>query len=151
MYSWESKLYVFGGFSNLNGVQDPTHTSFNDLYEFDTATKVWTELTPAVSPSIRGALACAGSGPAFYVFGGFEVVNGSVSENIRDDLWRYDIATNSWTDLGSNGPDPHFGNMLAQVGDSLYLSFGGCEAGSLTESGAGECNDHWMYDIPGDR
>lgn len=64
-----------------------------------------------------------------YVFGGFYGYAGLAKPNgRRNDLWRYDLTTGWWTQLGAYGdmPSARSHHSMTVVGDSVLL-FGGVD------------------------
>lgn len=110
--SWTSgnKLYLFGGYI-YNG---STAYYGNDLWEFDTTTRLWRWLKGSNFSSFtngtygtRGTAASANTPGSrldsrgierdgkLYLFGGNGYVGGSAGS--LNDLWEYNISTNNWT------------------------------------------------------
>ena len=164
MFSYNSKLYVFGGFSS---------GYHNDLWEYDSSINQWRWLKGTAGP---GAPAVYGSqgvpassnlpggrsnfaywllGNRFYVFGG-SGLNATANGGTLNDLWEYDFTTGNWTWLkGSsalfgagtygtpgtgataNTPGNRSDAAFWTTAGKLYL-FGG-------ESSNGHTNDLWEY------
>ncbi|KAF9198965.1 hypothetical protein BGZ49_000087 [Haplosporangium sp. Z 27] len=99
-----AKFYLFGG-------QNDT-ALFNDLYEFDTSTLIWTPLSlnsPGNAPEARSSMACATTQTTFVVWGGFNSVSTLAVADTTPIL--YDLAGKSWgltrftgTNLGTSTP-----------------------------------------------
>ena len=64
MTNVKSKLYLFGGLSQLSGWM-------NDLYMFNTVTKAWTKIEAEQVPSPRDKVTSCTVGSKIYIFGGF--------------------------------------------------------------------------------
>jgi N-acetylneuraminic acid mutarotase len=115
--SADSKLYIFGGFTNAG--------DFNDLYQFNTATLEWIDLsgyTTGVTPFARdshGVTHCAGR---LYVFGGF------YGPGCHNDFYSLDIATLAWTNLtdstNTTRPSDRWGHGFTEVGHRLFVYAG---------------------------
>mmetsp|Transcript_28106 Transcript_28106/g.66499 ORF Transcript_28106/g.66499 Transcript_28106/m.66499 type:complete len:166 (-) Transcript_28106:1509-2006(-) len=119
------KLYIFGGHGS--GAQ-----LMNDLHMYDIASGSWTDLTAPLDitrPLEREHMGFAEWSGKLYVFGGYS------GGNVMNDLYEYDIAPGTWSDLSS----PKFGlppapqrwhTRLAASAGKLYV-FGGA-SGSMT-------------------
>lgn len=103
--TWNNNIYVFGG------SPDGTETGkTNKLLCFNTLTHVWSELASMpVEKQTKGEIVNG----KLYVLGGF---NGNPCNRID----MYDIANNSWTNLGIMS-DSISGFSTAVVGSKIYL------------------------------
>ena len=130
------KVILFGGDNRRESL-------YRDTWAYDPAANTWTELDPAGKvPSAREASAMV-----------YDSVNGKVilfgGEGSRDqlnDLWAYDPAANTWTELDPAGEVPSARARHALVYDSVtdkVILFGG-EVGFLDAAHA--FNDLWAYD-----
>jgi len=116
----------------------------NDLFKYDIAANTWTQLLPTGGPPNN--IQFSGSaydpiGHALWIFGGQHVIGGA---NLND-LWKYDIAANTWTLLSPSGTPPSARSRTMMVYDVAHalLVFGGQDAGAYL-------NDLWKYDITAD-
>ncbi len=118
-------LYAFGGFDGLGAT--------NDLFAYDFATHGWFPVTPATVTAPGGRW---GSGMVFdaarnrlVVFGGFQGdVNGAGSGLYFNDLWAFDVATGTWSQLAPAGSPPSARRQFAMVIDPALdeiVVFGG--------------------------
>jgi hypothetical protein len=139
-----------GGSIVLFGGSDASEDR-NDLWAFDVEANTWTELKPSgILPQAR-----EGHGMVYepntdrvLVFGGLNNDSGE----LLNDLWAYDLATNTWTLLNPSGSLPA-GRELASIaycpGSQLVLLFGGLALGADAGAGAGadaDLGDLWAYD-----
>jgi len=104
-------LWLFGGFSYLPA---PMYIFFNDLWKFNPATNNWTWMKGSFLPNaagnygVKGVPAAANTPGArsdaaswvdsegnFWLFGG-EGRDGIGAEGMLNDLWKYQINTNTW-------------------------------------------------------
>lgn len=89
MASIGGDLYVFGG--------DDGSNYLNDLWRITPPVGQWERLTPPVAPPVRSGHTMValpfGGGTSLFVFGGSRL---SIA---YDDLWMYDTANNTWTDI----------------------------------------------------
>jgi hypothetical protein len=123
------------------GGQDIT-TGFgrNDLWKYDIGANTWTEFTPANPPPFRDRFGGIYDpiNQDFIVFGGYNAVSGPLN-----DLWKYSIPNNTWTQLSPSGGPPaarlRFHVAIDSHNRCLYL-FGG-------HDGTAYRNDLWKYDI----
>jgi N-acetylneuraminic acid mutarotase len=120
-----STVYLFGG---EHVARTPIDSS---LFKVDvsSASPSWEPVEASgAAPSPRIAHAQAVMGDAIWVFGGRQSV--TMEEAPMNDLFRFDIATNTWTEITATGPvlppARSFHRMVA-VGSYLYV-FGGCAA-----------------------
>lgn len=130
------KLYVFGGSSSTSG------TAFapeNDLFVLDLTTNAWSEIgMGATKPEARlfhSMASDAASGKLFVVSGGDAQ---AFTGPFLKDAWSYDIASDTWTDLGASfaevdDPGRIKPGLLAQPvegGTALHF-FGGHDDGNV--------------------
>lgn len=176
--SWESngKLYLFGG----TGIAtQSTIGSLNDLWVFDLQTENWTWLSgdnttsqfgnygtlniPASTnkPGSRAnSVAWVNSGK-LYMFGG----NGAGLSGFGtlNDLWEYNISTQTWTWINGTGLVNQLGvygtkntasannlpggreDAVGWISDNKLYLFGG--RGYASTNSIGGLNDLWRYDI----
>ncbi len=113
--------YLFGGRDG--------ETVFADTWAFDIESGAWTELAPTTSPAPRfGHEAVWVDGVGVVIFAG----QGGPS-TFFNDLWGYDPATNSWSELPAGGaaPTPRYGSCLAVGPDGrLWASHGFTQEGT---------------------
>jgi N-acetylneuraminic acid mutarotase len=126
-------VILFGGYDGS--------TVRNDTWAYDPAANTWTELHPTgAAPSARAlhAMICDTARGRVMLFGGMDEAN-----QVLNDLWTYDLAANTWTELEPAGAVPS-----ARVGHSMtydpesgkILLFGGMDETN------GNLNDLWVYD-----
>ena len=120
-------------------------TSLNDTWAYDPVTNAWIDLSPsgAVPParSMFGIAYDSGK-DRVVVFGGLNST--PTSATYLNDLWAYDAAANTWTELSPPGTIPSARTGASLVFDSLsgdLLLFGGWD-------GESELNDLWAYRLP---
>jgi len=133
------RLVTFGGFGNAGTSRQ------DDTWAFDLMTNEWTELLPDPHPFKR----CLHNGT--YVAGRELMVlyGGQSIGGNREDIWTFDLATNSWTERfpASIPPGRHFCSITAVNEDLLYL-FGGNGANQNNFSGG--LNDLWEFSLVDD-
>ena len=98
MTSWNGKLYLWGGRDTV----DRSPEFHNDLWEYDTPTRTWTQLQDTAPgdtgrPLPRYGLGQARVGRYWYLFGGFGSQVGDGPQ--LNDLWRCDLETGEWACL----------------------------------------------------
>jgi N-acetylneuraminic acid mutarotase len=120
----------------------------NDMWAYDPAKNLWTELHPAGDlPSARGAhsMVYEERSGKIMLFGG-QLAEGAEDDglpfHLANDTWTYDAAANEWTELRPNEGVPAPRSSQAMVYDTRsgkVIMFGG-----LTNEGV--ANDTWAYD-----
>ncbi|HEY2588597.1 MAG TPA: kelch repeat-containing protein [Tepidisphaeraceae bacterium] len=88
----DGRLYVFGGYNITNPAYEPTTAS----EVFDPATNTWTSLAPM--PVGETHMGVATDGTSIYVAGGYTLAPGTIYQIFATaNVFRYDIATNTWS------------------------------------------------------
>jgi hypothetical protein len=109
------KAYLFGGLV--------TDGPSSELWSFDLATDTWTLLEPAGErPEAR-----FGHTATWVVGAGLVIWSGQGASDFFDDIWAYDPAANSWTQLPSAGavPEARYGSCASLGPDGqLWISHG---------------------------
>lgn len=128
---WETergRMLLFGGCASGFGP-----CPLGDLWAFDPAERVWTELTPDVGPAAR-------TNPALVVDSAGQraiLLAGSTAAGYTFDAWTIDLAENgaTWTELSLGGEAPSARSSLDAVvlNGGLYLFGGIGEAGVSAE------------------
>jgi len=147
------KSYLFAGFEELlTDIPQVTVNTFNnELFEVDLLTATFTKLTPrgGVAPAPRG-FHCAWVDPrigtrAFFVFGGanYDFTKGEFTA--YNDLWRFNVYTQTWEQIHPRnaGPDERLGHACASFG-SRTVVHGGVNLG---ETGFAPKGDAWIYNV----
>lgn len=117
-------IYVFGG------SPDGGSNVIGDLQKYDPETDKWSTLQ--AGPPARQYPWIAYKDGYIYVGGGYSKRGG------LSDVWRYNIALNSWSQLASHAAPPQMGLAVA-IGSKIYVAPGG--------QGAAKIN---IYDIATD-
>ena len=108
MASLDGRLYVIGGFTrSWFSIWHPVAT----VYQYDPATKTWTERTPM--PTARGALGVAVYQGRLYAIGGFTGTMNSPAVEV------YDPGTNAWT-TAAPMPTPRDHLAVVTAGTKIY-------------------------------
>ena len=109
-----------------------------DLWAFDPATRIWTELTPSTSPAAR-------SNPALVrddANGVIRLIDGLTKAGYTADLWTLDLTGEvpAWVESsrGSVVPEPRASHDATILNGDIYL-FGG-------NSNLGPLADFWVLD-----
>ncbi|MBC8160025.1 MAG: hypothetical protein H7Z42_02310 [Roseiflexaceae bacterium] len=129
------KLYVFGGFYN-NAIQA---TVRSDVY--DPSSNTWTRIADMPEPLTHAGQASDGN--TIYIVGGYV---GDSPGPSTDHVWKYDIATNTW----SAGPSllaPRGGGAAVRVGRSLHFIGGATRDGNSKT--AIDRDDHMVLALDG--
>jgi hypothetical protein len=126
----QRRLVQFAGFTDLS-------RRFRDTQAFDLATHRWEDLTPPDGgPRVRCLLTAALHAPSRRM-----IAYGGQNNGYLDDLWAFDLATRTWTDLTVPMRPP--GRLLASsfvTRDGVFMVFGG-----RTE--IGQVNETWAFDL----
>lgn len=126
-------IVVFGGFND--------GTRANNVHTIDLETREWNILDPATcdKPTPRAGHSASIHNGCLYIFGGKDDENEKLN-----DLWRFDIATRTWTELiveePHTVPTQRSGHSSIVFGDYICI-FGGIL--EITK----ELNDVLLYDI----
>ncbi|EGC30194.1 hypothetical protein DICPUDRAFT_41793 [Dictyostelium purpureum] len=129
-----TKIYSHGGFDGFN--------QHFGLMVYDTIENSWENLHPEGEiPVSRTNHASAAINDCFYIFGGMYKIGPDLV--FLNDLFEYNIANNTWTQLRGEGdvPPPKCGHKLFNLGDKLLL-FGGGYGGQWDV----KYNDIHIYD-----
>jgi hypothetical protein len=123
-----NKLYVIGG-----GLGAGPDTRIDQVWAYDPQAGTWTHKTDVPAPGIGANFGSAAElNGKIYLFGGVVGPPGTVTVHRR--LWRYDLASDSWS-RGADLPTDNFGAAVAAVGGKIYLAYG---SGLLQQT--------WQYD-----
>ncbi len=123
------RMIIYGG--QRNGPLD-------DIWSFDLASRVWTNLTPAARPAGRWFAASAVNRDGrFILFGGF------TSGGNSDETWSFDFQSNQWSRIQTGvSPSPRNGMMSVYIeAEDRLLIIGGT-------SNSGLLNDVWELRRP---
>jgi len=143
------KLYVYGGERFTSDFSE--FDCLDDLWVYDINDDEWTEITqPATYPGPRANTQMIFFGGNLYLFGG-------IDENFHtsSDLWRYTVATNTWTLLRSDGasgnPPPRFTYFATSFKSGTHTKFL-IVNGEFIDDQFNDFtyNDSWIYDIQSD-
>lgn len=149
----DERIYLFGGCTI-----DPPHGRTNGLWQLDTNTNEWFELSkpiyegPSKGPCGRGGPGLAAFENTIFVAFGY---NGKEEQR---DLWRFDLNTKSWTKVTPSGdvtPTPRSVTDLVALpsfatsrGDQLFVFGGEFTPSAQGHDGAGEYHsDAYVYDL----
>jgi len=138
VWDGHGNLLVFGGIDNRGNL-------LNDLWQYNTATGSWTELSPPTTQSAPGR---CGTTPAprknaavvwdtvdqkLLLYGGLGAGN-----TYLGDLWSFDPTTSTWTTLQCAGNSPGLRSSNAVWDGQHMLLLGGKNASGLLQ-------DFWSY------
>lgn len=137
VYDNESDLVViFGGWNNTPG-EDP----YDSTWSYDYNVDMYTEISPAVSPSGRAELGLTYDSirDRIILFGGEDLLTTPQQYN---DTWTFDVDTDTWTEVFPTlAPSERRGHFLAFDSESdRVILFGGQEG---TDSPA--INETWAF------
>jgi serine/threonine protein kinase/N-acetylneuraminic acid mutarotase len=131
------KIYIFGG-------NDRKSNYFNELYSFDTETRVWEKKVPnqrGCKPPVLSRHTAAAHGKKIYFFGGQNLEN-----PFLNDTYSVDVETLSWQRLNTTGniPSIRVSHTSSVVGNKMYV-IGGYFFKSITHQNA--YNDVFCLDL----
>jgi len=111
---WKGKMYTFGGWNGFS------RKWFNDVYELDLDMRRWRRIdAKGPMPVQRTSHASVIQDGKMYIFGGFS------GENYLNDLWEFDIESETWTDISQDcfgeKPAPRSRFCAAVYGNSMYI------------------------------
>ena len=136
--AWDSKESVMWAFG---GASANAFAALDDLWKFDPAAAAWTHVTwEGKGPVARmnSSLHYLEFSQQLLVCGGS---TGFAPDSALQDLWLYDIAANTWTELPA-APAPRWQFAAAvDAKHKLFILHGGFDGASLPT------NDTWIYDI----
>jgi N-acetylneuraminic acid mutarotase len=146
----DDSLLLFGGAHyvfELNPGFFQSFTPNNDLWRYEVHSGFWTKLAPlGPLPTPRNGCNAVRLRDSMYMFGGL-----GRFLNTDNELWRYDIAGNTWEELTPEGslPPPRFiaATAIDEETGKFYL-YNGLQA---TPQGFGQIGDFWQYDIEENR
>ncbi|HEX3356281.1 MAG TPA: kelch repeat-containing protein [Tepidisphaeraceae bacterium] len=131
-FSYENKLYVMGGWA------DSQFDSTTRVDVYDPATNKWTRLADMKAPETHAGMAVDQAHGVVYFVGGHR---GKYPSIPTDGVWKYTIATDTWTQLPVHLPKK-LGANTAQVLDGKLHSITGNPADRVTNIG-----DHYVLDL----
>ncbi|MCD4829355.1 MAG: T9SS type A sorting domain-containing protein [Candidatus Cloacimonetes bacterium] len=114
-------IYLFGGESGTS------REILSDLWQYTEGNSNWEERTPANPPPARKGHAATTWHDTMYACGGY------TDTGVVMDVWKYDAATNEWTELplgGANAPAPREYHSATVIGDDMYIC-GGLDADGM--------------------
>jgi galactose oxidase-like protein len=128
---------------------DDTNVYEHTIHTFDLSNNVWTAF--AIPDQAKPDRAFAGQWTheptnTVYTYGGVKILCGQNPVfPLYQDLWRYNVSSNTWTDLTATmvgSPGCRVGGAFARVGDDDVYLHGGLNCFFGAE------NDLWKYHIP---
>jgi len=116
-----------------------------EVWAFHTDCNNFEQLDPGPGMPARGryALAHDVAGGRALIHGGRYRDGTSGTYTVLDDLWAYDLATDTWAELPS-GPPPRSNHAMVVVGDKLVLFGGNASNDGLAFT---PLDDTWVFDL----
>jgi len=134
------RMIVFGGNTSASGASfAPTA----DAFALDLETHEWSQVGPGDGPPARLFHAAAATPDAMIVHAGGD--ENAFFGPFLSDLWRLDLATDTWEEISATGgpPDARIsGALVSHAGTDSIALFGGHDDGVL-----GNRNDLWRLDV----
>lgn len=146
---WDDVQKRFIFFGGDEGVPEncQSQTSFSgETWAFQTDCGNFVQLSPATAPAARGryAMATDAARNQLLLHGGRTREGTSGTYTVFDDLWAFDMATDTWTQLAEGGPPARSNHTMVVAGDRLILFGGNDSDDGLT---FGPLSDLWAYDL----
>ena len=107
---------------------------YKDFWAYDTATNTWTQITDFGIAGRICTSAFAIGGKGYVCFG----QDSSYANDLKNEMWVYDTATNSWAQKTSNPGQPFFGTCGFVIGTNIYVGTG-------QDDGATDYSTFWKY------
>ena len=154
MSTYDSKrhqMVLFGG--RYRAGTSGNYTLYNDLWALDLENETWVEIpTNGIGPSARvnGSLIYDPTGDRLLLFGGNQEPSGMAYDALND-LWEFDLATNTWKVLQATGAAPSARLFTAAIWDDHrqhFVVFGGADNGAFFNTAA-YFNDLFVLDFSG--
>ncbi|MCZ8197452.1 MAG: Ig-like domain-containing protein [Flavobacterium sp.] len=133
-FSINNKAYIGLGSNYVNNGFD----FLKDFWEYDLATNVWTQL--ADFPG-NGRNSCVSFSSNDYGYVGLGA-SGSSNQTLLNDFWRFNPATNSWTQLPNFPGVARAGAVGFAIGNEVYTGLGGSNQSSTNTL----LSDFWHFD-----
>jgi N-acetylneuraminic acid mutarotase len=117
--TYKQKIYAAGGHQGAEHTYPPE--SFTGrMTTFNIATNTWTDLAPRLNKAHGFQLAAFND--SLYAFGGFAYeASTSPAWKSLSVVEKYNIKTNTWSELKSPMPRKRSSNIVARIGDKVYL------------------------------
>ncbi len=150
-WTYNNKLYLMGGYVNTYG------SYYNDLWEYDPSTNMWTWLKGSNTFNDEGIYGTQGvANPnnvpgarelssgwvynnKFYLFGGYYYLYGVKPKNILfNDVWEYDPATNNWRWIKGNKSGLDLQGIYGTKGVAASANTPGARKSSFTWTNNGK-------------
>jgi len=136
------RMWVFGGRRlETHGPRGTWMVWLNNLYSYDPTANEWAALRNSGKVPARRAFHTAVLDPSsssIYVFGGFDAERDE--DPVFGDFYRYDLATNQWSELPSSSPRYHHAAAFDTSAQKMYVA-GGLDANRSVLS------DVQVYDV----
>ena len=135
MVTIDNDIYLFGG---LVQTGPGTGVPQNDLWEFQQQND-WAEIIASTPPPARYGHGAAESDGKMYILGGMDAEG-----NTLNDMWKYDPASNAWTQITAVGapPDRAYHSMVTLPDGKLAVLGGITKANGTYVSRS----DLWIFD-----
>jgi N-acetylneuraminic acid mutarotase len=124
-FSMLGKLYVMGGWAD----SDLNSTTRADAY--DPKTNTWTRLSNMQAPETHAGCAPDPENGVVYFVEGHR---GKYPSTPTNECWRYNVASDTWTQMPKVPGDPGGAGAAVVIGNELHY-FGGCKPDRVTNIG----------------
>lgn len=124
------KLYQFGGY-------DPQYRPRSRSDVYDPATNKWTRIADTPKPITHAGVAADKDN--IYLAGGYPGIGGGRQAFATTDVWRYNIATNTWSVMPPL-PQPRGSGGFSNFKGELHF-FGGADVNRIDKG------EHWILNL----
>ncbi|MHA2214888.1 MAG: Kelch repeat-containing protein [Candidatus Hodarchaeales archaeon] len=146
------RIIMFGGRNTTNYTAVTERDFLHDVWTYDYATNVWTNVTPSIHPQARWFfnLVYDSKADRVILFGGYtsDYLKGGFSWGVKADTWAFDRESKTWTELTpAISPSPRaYSAMAYDIHADRAILYGGSYG-----TGGGDYNDilqndTWVYD-----
>ena len=132
----DGKMYIFGG--------ERSAYHYSDIWKYDMEEDIWEFVAPYNSLDTLGR-----HDHSAVIHDGVMYIYGGRSDETKGDLWAFDFATMTWTEMPMS-PDmaPRHGHGAAVIGDAMYV-YGGYISSTFGDVGGTLTDEVWAYSFSG--
>ena len=145
--SYNEKTVIFSGINEWSS----TNYFYQDIWSYDHLTNTWTNVTPTLVPEFCYASSVTYDSDAkkILVFGGAGRAHPGDIGEYSNELWEFDLATTTWTELSPSGTIPSkrgYISMAYDIKNKKTILFGGTNRSFDYGDGGQTFNDTYAYD-----
>jgi N-acetylneuraminic acid mutarotase len=129
-----NEMIIWGGQRHVFAIPSPTKTHYGDGARYLPASDTWIALPQTNAPAPRSNMGAVWTGTDFIVWAGADF-NGSGGGGNQNTGARYNLASNTWTGISTDGA-PSARNSLDAFWDGTHvIAWGGAAGGPLYDGG----------------